>query len=170
MITVVEAASAADLQHARGLFNEYFSFLQREIDTTVTDLNEVPPLAGYHEEIANLPGRYAAPDGRLLIAYDEGVSAGCVALYKLDESVGEVKRLWVNPASRGKQVGRLLMEKLIAEARDIGYQTVLLSTVDKLKPAISLYTALGFQPTSAYFELPAFMRNQEIFLKLDLSS
>lgn len=168
MITVVQAFSTAQLKDAKTLFDEYFDFLQREVDTEVDDLDDVPPIAGYREELATLPGRYAPPGGRLLVAYAEGISVGCVALYKLGDEVCEVKRLWTRPQFRGKKVGRLLMESLIIEARAIGYQTILLSTVDKLKEAISLYQSLGFQPTAPYFDLPPTLFDHEVFLRLDL--
>lgn len=169
MITVVQASSTAQLQDAKTLFTEYFAFLQREVDTEVDDLDDVPPIAGYREELATLPGRYAPPDGRLLVAYDGIDSAGCVALYQFDTGICEVKRLWVRPAFRSKQVGRRLMETLITEARTAGYHTVLLGTVDKLKSATALYTSLGFQPTAPYFDLPPTMIAHEVFLRLDLA-
>ena len=169
MITVMQASSSTEIQDAKTLLAEYFEFLQREVDTDVDDLDVVPPVAGYREELANLPGRYAPPDGRLLVAYDGANSAGCVGLYKREHGIGEVKRLWVRPDFRSRQVGRRLMETLIAEARAAGYEAILLSTVDKLKAATSLYTSLGFQPTESYFDLPPTMIAHEIFLRLDLA-
>ena len=166
MITVVQASSPAEVGDAKALFTEYFEFLNREIEGIQFD--DVQPTAGHLEERASLPGRYAPPDGRLFVAYEEGVSAGCVALHKWDEGIGEVKRLWVKPASRGKHAGRLLMGHLITEARTIGYQTLLLSTIDKLKAATALYRSLGFVPTAPYFEPPHHFFPAEIFLRLDL--
>lgn len=169
MITIVQAVSAAEIHHAQALFVEYFEFLRREIHTQVPDPNHIFPTAGFKEELAGLPGRYAPPDGRLLVAYDEGSSAGCVALYKLGDGVYEVKRLWARPEFRGKKVGRLLMESLITEAGMIGYRSMLLSTVDILTEAIALYTSLGFERTVPYFDLPEGIIDHEVFMKLDLT-
>ena len=116
MVNVVQATTDDHIHKTQELFVEYFDFLRTDVDK-VDDLDTVPPLAGYREEIASLPGRYGPPDGRLLLAMDEDQAAGCVAFYKLDEGVCEVKRLWVRPNFRGKKVGRILVETLIEEAR-----------------------------------------------------
>lgn len=167
MITIVQAVSAVELQDTRVLFAEYFEFLRREVETLVDDPNYIFPMTGFMEELSTLPGWYAPPDGRLLVAYDEGSSAGCVAFHKLGEGICEVKRLWARPEFRRKKIGWLLMEKLIAEARTAGYTTMVLSTIDILKEAIALYTTLGFEMTEAYSGLPI---DHEVFMKLDLSN
>lgn len=166
MITIIQALSAVELQHTQALFAEYFEFLRREIEILVDDPNYIFPMARFREELASLPGQYAPPDGRLLMAYDDGSSAGCVAFHKFGEGVCEVKRLWARPQFRGKKVGKLLMEKLIAEARTAGYTTMVLSTIDILKEAIALYTLLGFENTESYFNLPL---EHEVFMKFDLT-
>ena len=168
MVTIVQAVTEEHIRQVRELFTEYLDFLRTDVDTSVSDLDDVPPVAGYREELANLPGKYAPPDGRLLLAQVEGQAAGCVALYKLGDGVYEVKRLWVRPMFRGKKISRRLVEMLIAEAREMGYTTMMLSTVDILKEAISLYTSLGFETTAPYFDMPAVMLAHEIFMKLDL--
>jgi len=168
MVTIVQAVTEEHIRQVQELFTEYLDFLRTDVDTSVSDLDDVPPVAGYREELANLPGKYAPPDGRLLLAQVEGQAAGCVALYKLGDGVYEVKRLWVRPMFRGKKISRRLVEMLIAEAREMGYTTMMLSTVDILKEAISLYTSLGFETTAPYFDMPAVMLAHEIFMKLDL--
>src|SRR5829696_4804944 len=117
MITIVQAATETEIQQAQELFVEYFEFLRTDVDNTVDDLDEVPPLAGYRDEIAGLPGKYAPPEGRLLVAQYEDEAAGCIAFYNFGEGICEVKRLWTRPQFRGRKVGRLLVEGLIAEAR-----------------------------------------------------
>ena len=168
MVTIVQAVTEEHIRQVQELFTEYLDFLRTDVDTSVSDLDDVPPVAGYREELANLPGKYAPPDGRLLLAQVEGQAAGCVALYKLGDGVYEVKRLWVRPMFRGKKISRRLVEMLIAEAREMGYTTMMLSTVDILKEAISLYTSLGFETTAPYFDMPEVMLAHEIFMKLDL--
>jgi len=168
MVAIVQAATEEQIQQVRELFSEYFHFLRTEVDTSVDDLDDVPPVAGYREELANLPGKYASPEGRLLLAQVEGQAAGCAAFYKLSDGVCEVKRLWVRPTFRGKKISRMLVETLIAEARETGYQSMVLSTVDILTEARRLYESLGFKTIAPYFELPEAMMAHEIFMKLDL--
>ena len=167
MVTVVQATTDDHIHKAQELFVEYFDFLRTD---TVDDLNDVPPLATYREEIASLPGRYAQPEGRLLLAYDEAEVAGCVAFYQLDESVCEVKQLWIRPNFQGRKIGRILVESLIEEARQSGYATMVLSTIYILKEAISLYQSLGFELIEPFYEMPEEMLAHEVFMKLDLSS
>lgn len=169
MLTIVQVVTDEHIRQTQELFVEYFEFLRTEVDTHLDDLNDAPPLAGYEDEIATLPGKYAPPDGRLLLALDAGEAAGCVAFYKFDEGVCEVKRLWARRKFRGKKVGRLLVEKLIEEARNIGYSSMILSTVDILTEAQSLYTSLGFKPTAPYFDASEELMAHEIFMRLDLS-
>ena len=168
MLSVVRAVTGEQIQQVRELFAEYFDFLRTDVDTDVGDLNDVPPLAGYEEEMATLPGRYSPPDGCLLLAEYDGKAAGCVAFYPFEDGICEIKRLWVRPQFRGKKISRMLVETLIEEARKVGYTAVVLSTVDILKEARSLYESLGFETTAPYFEMPEAMLAHEIFMKLDL--
>ena len=169
MITITQAVTDENIHEVRVLFAEYFDFLRTDVDTSVDDLDDVPPVAGYREELARLPGKYGPPDGRLLLAAYEGETAGCAAFYKLSDGVCEVKRLWVRPKFRGKKISRMLVETLIEDACKLGYLTMMLSTVDVLKEAISLYRSLGFETTAPYFDMPAAMLAHEIFMQLDLS-
>lgn len=167
MVSIMQVATNEHIRQTQELFVEYFEFLRTDVDK-VDDLDTVPPLAGYRDEIAGLPGRYTPPDGCLLLAQEAGEGAGCITFYKLEEGICEVKRLWVRPRFRGKRVGRLLVETLIGEARRLGYHTIRLSTVDVLTDAIALYQALGFAPIPPYFDMPPDMLAHEIFLQLDL--
>ena len=169
MLSIVQVVTGEQIQQVRELFTEYFDFLRTDVDTDVGDLNDVPPLAGYEEEIADLPGRYAPPDGCLLIAEYEGETAGCVAFYKLEDGICEIKRLWVRPQFRGKKISRALVIRLIDAARQAGYEAVVLSTVDILKEARSLYESFGFRTIAPYYEMPEAMLAHDIFMRLDLS-
>ncbi|MCH9025397.1 MAG: GNAT family N-acetyltransferase, partial [candidate division Zixibacteria bacterium] len=104
----------------------------------------------FDKELEALPGKYAAPDGRLLLALYEEKIAGCVALWKVNDQVCEMKRLWVRPEFRGKKIGRQLAEFVIEQARLIGYAKMKLDTIDTMTEAIKLYDSLGFQSTTAY--------------------
>lgn len=168
MVTVVQVETEEQIRQVQELFAEYFEFLRTDVDTDFDDLNDVPQLSGYEAELAGLPGKYAPPDGRLLIAQHEGEIAGCVAFYKFSDGVCEIKRLWTRPQFRGQKVGRALIERLIEEARSSGYSSIILSTVDILKEAQSLYRSVGFELTAPYFDGSEAMMAHEIFMKLDL--
>lgn len=123
---------------------------------------------GFEQELAELPGKYAPPSGRLLLAKMTNTEdfAGCVALRKLDGSVCEMKRLYVAPEFRGRKIGELLADAIIAEARNIGYQRMRLDTVPGVMDrAIAIYHARGFR------EIPPYTTNPvpgAIFLELEL--
>jgi GNAT superfamily N-acetyltransferase len=105
----------------------------------------------FEQELAGLPGHYAPPDGRLLLAEYEGQLAGCVALHKWETGVCEMKRLYLRPSFRGKGLGRMLAETIIAEARSIGYPRMRLDTIEPMmKDAVEMYRKLGFREIAPY--------------------
>jgi putative acetyltransferase len=142
-VVVRPATSAGDIAEARRLFKEYEASLD-------VDLR----YQGFEQELAGLPGAYAPPRGRLLLAVDEAAPTGCVALRPLGDDVGEMKRLYVRPAARGQRVGRLLAEAVIREARLIGYSRMRLDTLPSMKDALALYRALGFEEIAPYYASP----------------
>jgi ribosomal protein S18 acetylase RimI-like enzyme len=141
---ISQAESAGHIEQARTLFQEYAASLGFPLC-----------FQSFDKELAGLPGDYAPPGGRLLLAEDEGKIAGCVALHKLSDGICEMKRLYVRPEFRGKALGRALAERVIAEARALGYTEMRLDTiVGKMDSAIALYRALGFQEIPPYRENP----------------
>ena len=109
---------------------------------------------GFTEELATLPGKYAPPDGRLLLGECNGQPAACVAMRKISDGVCEMKRLYVRPAYRGRGIGRDLAEAMIVSASESGYRAMKLDTLASMKPAVALYESLGFRRTTAYYQNP----------------
>jgi len=109
----------------------------------------------FDQELPGLPGDYAPPEGRLLLAEYEGKLAGCVALHKIDDDVCEMKRLYLRPAFRGKGLGRVLTEEILRQARAIGYRRLRLDTVGPvMKDSVAMYCRLGFREIAPYRENP----------------
>jgi ribosomal protein S18 acetylase RimI-like enzyme len=133
------ATGTGEIETARTLFREYADGLDVDLS-----------FQNFDEELATLPGGYAPPEGRLLLAWDDVEAAGCVALRRFAEGVGEMKRLYVRPAWRGTGLGRALAETVIAEARAAGYATLRLDTLPTMVTAQKLYRTLGFHEIAAY--------------------
>jgi ribosomal protein S18 acetylase RimI-like enzyme len=142
---IVPARSSADLDAVKLLFTAYASALGIDLS-----------YQGFEEELAGLPGKYAAPSGALLIARAmDGEPLGCVALRPLDDAGHcEMKRLYVSPRARGLGLGKALIDAVIAEAIRIGYREMRLDTLPTMGEAIALYRKAGFQPTDPYYETP----------------
>ena len=106
---------------------------------------------GFDQELAGLPGDYAPPRGRLLLATLEGVAAGCVALHPLEGPICEMKRLYVRPQFRGRGLGKRLADEVIREARALSYQQLRLDTVEpRMGEAVAMYRKMGFQEIAPY--------------------
>ncbi len=140
---ILSATSADEVETARTLFRDY----EKGLGISLCFQN-------FAEEVAALPGTYAPPDGRLLLAWVGGEAAGCVALRKLGEGIAEMKRLYIRPAHRGTGLGRRLAEAVLDEARSIGYRAVRLDTLPTMKEAQALYVSLGFTDIPPYNDHP----------------
>jgi GNAT superfamily N-acetyltransferase len=137
-------AAAEDLDDVRSLFREYEAWLAVDLC-----------FQGFEQELATLPGRYAPPQGRLLLAEVDGKLAGVAGLRELAPGVCEMKRLFVREFARGRGVGRMLAERLVTEARLAGYRAMRLDTLpDRMGPANALYDGLGFREIPAYYANP----------------
>lgn len=142
-IRVVQAVTPDEIAATRVLFSEYVSSLDFDLGFQQIDA-----------ELAGLPGRYAPPSGRLLLAWADDTPAGCVGLRSLDATTGEVKRLWVRPVFRGHGLARRLVETLIDEARAAGYQRLRLDTLATMTEALALYRSFGFAEIPPYYDNP----------------
>jgi len=139
-LSIFQAESPPQIDQARELFQAYAQSLGFSLC-----------FQNFDKELAELPGDYAPPEGRLLLAECEGQLAACVALHKLEPSICEMKRLYLRPQFRGQGLGRALAERIMAEARQIGYQRMRLDTVAPvMKDAVAMYRKLGFKEIAPY--------------------
>jgi putative acetyltransferase len=152
------ASGAGDVTLARRLFEEYAAWLDEDLC-----------FQGFADELATLPGKYAPPRGRLLLAGPSGDAFGCVALRPLDEgadgAVGEVKRLYVAPRARGQGWGRKLAQAVIDEARVVAYAQLKLDTLERMTDARRLYESLGFVRCDPYYHNPL---GAPVYMALDM--
>ena len=150
------AADTEALTHVRQFFRNYAGWLGVDLSFQKFD-----------EEMASLPGAYAAPAGRLFYIENNGQPAGCVGIRPFSEGVCEMKRLYVEPAQRGFGIGRDLALAGIKAAKELGYRKILLDTLPAMRIAVKLYRELGFQESPAYYQTPI---EGTMFLALDLEN
>jgi putative acetyltransferase len=154
MLTIADAAAVDEVLMVRCLFEEYAASLGIDLC-----------FQGFERELAGLPGHYAPPQGRLLLALQDGQTAGCIALRPLEPGVCEMKRLYVRPAFRNHGIGRALVDRIIQEARQAGYRHMRLDTLPSMARALTLYRRLGFREIAPYYENPV---EGAVFLELQL--
>ena len=143
MLSITEALSADEIATVRTLLREYQERLGIDLC-----------FQGFEAEVEGLPGAYAPPDGRLLLALHDGAPVGCVALQRRSPSRGEMKRLYVRPAARGLGVGRALVSRVLEDARTIGYEEIVLDTLPVMFEAQRLYEQFGFRDIAPYRSNP----------------
>jgi putative acetyltransferase len=150
MLKLVHVDSPEEMPVVRKLFEEYAASL--DIDLC---------FQGFDRELDTLPGDYAPPGGTIIVASSDEAVAGCVALRSIDEHVCEMKRLFVKSEHRGKGIGRALAEAVIEHARNLGYVSIRLDTLQSMTEANALYATLGFKECPPYrynpCQFPVFM-------------
>jgi ribosomal protein S18 acetylase RimI-like enzyme len=156
MIEIFQTESQDQIDAARTLFREYEAWLGLDLC-----------FQGFEEELRELPGKYAPPDGRLFLAYSDKGLAGCIAMRKLDDGICEMKRLFVRDTFRGQKIGNKLIGKIIDEARSVGYSKMRLDTYPaKMGKAVDLYRSYGFYEITSYYDNP---HDGVLFMELDLT-
>lgn len=143
MMIIKEAVTSWDLQQVRSLLLAYEA-----------DLNIDLGFQNFAQEVEMLPGPYTHPHGTILIAIDKGVGVGCVAMKRLSSGICEMKRLYVAPSARGRGWGNKLALEIITVAKEYGYETIRLDTMDSFMEAIALYKSLGFKQIPPYYRNP----------------
>ena len=160
MLAILQAETPEQINNARELIMEYAAWVEFNLC-----------FQGFEEEMRTLPGKYAPPEGRLLLAFWDGQPAGVIALRPLtdeDRGLCEMKRLYVRPEFRGHGIGRILAERVIAAASQMGYRRMRLDSISgKMERAITMYRELGFRETEPYYETPV---GQTLFMELALDA
>jgi ribosomal protein S18 acetylase RimI-like enzyme len=155
MITIVQAETPEHIEETRRIFREYESWLGLSLC-----------FQNFEEELRDLPGKYAPTEGRLFLAIDGDSVAGSIAMRKLEDGVCEMKRLFVRENYQGCGVGRMLIERLISEARVAGYRKMRLDTFPpKMAKAVRLYESYGFREIPPYYDNP---HGETLYMELQL--
>ena len=154
---LIQATLPEHIEQVRELFLEYGESLGFSLC-----------FQSFDAELKDLPGAYGPPRGKLLLARSavNDHAAGCIALRELEPTICEMKRLYVRPADRGSGLGRMLVERLIAEARALGYERMRLDTIaSSMKDAVALYRRMGFRDIAAYSSVPI---DSAVWMELEL--
>ena len=156
MYEILEVNSHELTEETRLLFREYEKWLNVSLC-----------FQGFEDEVNSLPGKYAPPDGRLYILKYNDKFSGCIALRKIEDDICEMKRLYLKEDIRGKGIGKELVEKIIKDAKDIGYKKMRLDTIkEKMPNAVALYEKYGFVEIMPYYHNP---NPHTLFMELDLT-
>ncbi len=166
MLKISQVESEEQIIAARELFREYTDW----IFTLAVGHENEPTSQGLDEELRTLPGIYSPPTGRLLLATQDGLPAGCVCLKGNDATTCELKRLYVRPSFRGQNIGWQMVNLLVDEACQSGYQRIVLDSHIAMKKAHAIYQAVGFQIVEAPDDFPQYLRPTVVFMECDLST
>jgi GNAT superfamily N-acetyltransferase len=153
-VPLIQATTPHEWDEARRLVREYAASLDVDLS-----------FQNFDAELQHFTMEYAAPRGAFILAEEQGQYLACIGIRQFSADNGEIKRLYVIPAARGRGLGRMLVERVIVVARQIGYRSLLLDTLPFMKDAQALYSSFGFQPTTAYRFNPI---EGSAFLRLDL--
>ena len=164
MLTIAQVKTKAEIAAMQELIREFTAWAF----TLETDSDEAPTFEGLEDELATLPGEYAPPGGRLLLAKYDGQPAGCIALKRHDSTTCELKRFYVRPAFRGLGVGKALTQRLLDEACRSGYRRMVLDSHYTMDKAHDIYEMFGFKRVSAPVDFPEKFKPVVVFMEADL--
>lgn len=168
MALIRDAVSRPELDDVRSLMRAFVAWHRERHAEDIALIERYFDQNAFDAELGGLPGDYAPPQGRLLIAYEDACPAGCVALRDLGEGICEMKRMFVPAAFRGLGIGQALANRIIAAARAAGYRRMRLDTSKRQSEARRLYEACGFGRIAPYYDLPADLKDWLVFYELKL--
>jgi GNAT superfamily N-acetyltransferase len=168
MIRILEPAQPTELDDVRTLMRAFVAWHRVRHVEDIDLIERYFDQGAFDAELAGLPGKYARPRGRLLLAYLDGKPAGCVALRDLGDGICEMKRMFVPEAFRGRGVGRALAERIIAAGKEAGYRAMRLDTSRRQSEAMALYEQAGFRRIPPYSQLADDVKDWLVFFELAL--
>jgi putative acetyltransferase len=168
MIEITQANTDIQLEQVKNLKRAYRAWQRQTYNDRLDLVEKYFDAKAFETELASLPGKFAPPSGRLLVAHHDGIPAGTVALRDLDNQICEMKSMFVDSQYLGKGIGRALAEAIIQEARIIGYTKMRLDTGPRQTAAQTLYRSLGFLEIQPYYELPQELAEKMLFMELSL--
>jgi putative acetyltransferase len=164
-VAVSQVVTPAQIRDVKDLFREYTDWAF----TLTAHLDETPrTYEGFEAELASLPGIYAPPAGRVLLATVDGRPVGCIALKGHDAATCEFKRLYVRPDSRGQAIGQKLVAALLTEARAVGYRRIVLDSHRAMTAAHGIYEAAGFRRVATPPDFPEALKPLVVFMEMAL--
>ncbi len=167
MLIISQVQSKEEITAAQELLREYITWWA---EVEPDDFAQAPTFVDWEKDIATLPSIFIPPAGRLLLAMQDGQAAGCVSLKSHDLTTAELKRLYVRPAFRGQNIGWQLVNVLIDEARQSGYQRIVLDTHVSMKKAQAIYGAHGFRIVSTPDDIPDTLKPFIVFMEYNISA
>jgi GNAT superfamily N-acetyltransferase len=167
-IQIIEATTAQQLDEVRQLMRTFVDWHKARHQQDVDLIDEYFDPAAFEAELIGLPGKYAPPRGRLLLAFYHGKPAGCVALRQIDNSSCEMKRMFVYAQYHGKKIGQALAAAIIHEAKKMGYSHMKLDTSIRQVEAIGLYQKMGFRKIWPYYNVQEKLMDWLVFMELKL--
>lgn len=170
MLEIDAPQSAGEWDQVRALMRAFLHWHRQRHLVDIHLVDSYFDAAAFDAELAALPGPYAPPEGRLLLARLDGTAVGCVALKNQGAGRCEMKRMFVRVEARGRGVGRALARAIVHQARGAGYRTMYLDTSIRQLEAQALYRSLGFGPSEPDMSLPKDLRDWLVFMALDLAA
>lgn len=168
MTEVLNASTPQQMDAVRHLIRGFVSWHRTRHHQHLELIDQYFDADAFEHELATLPGKYAPPEGRLLLATYNGEPAGCVALRQMDAETCEMKRMFVYTQFQGKGVGRALAKVLVEQAKEAGYSRMRLDTGIKQIEAQTLYRSLGFAEIAPYYPVPGDLEGWLVFMELKL--
>ena len=165
MLTINQVQSDFEINAARDLIREFTDWAISQME----GLENAPTFANLEGELATLPGKFAPPSGRLFLALQDGQPAGCVAFVGHDAQTCELKRMYVRPSFRGQGIGKELVKVLLEDARQAGFERMVLDSFTSMKAAHAIYRGFGFQEMTAPEEFPDELKPYVVFMECTLS-
>ncbi len=168
MTDVMEAELPSQLDDVRSLITAFVAWHRQRHVEDIALIERYFDADAFDRELETLPGYYASPKGSLLIAYEDSRPAGCVALRDLGDEICEMKRMFVRPEFRGRGIGLALANRVLENARSLGYHRIRLDTSHRQDEAMNLYRKLGFTEIEPYYDVSDDLRAWLVFFEMRL--